>query len=270
MFGLPTRECATKSTPDEYFRGNSAKTYCCAILDSLAAKKPELSVLDLGCGKGTQLIPLLRRHPRVEYVGVEPDPRSAAAARAALQSFRARVVESSAESYRSTSQVDCIVSFSVFEHVVHRERYFRSVAENLSSRGIALLNYDSGHFLVPAEVKPQRVAVSALRGWAGRSIRNFLVASFGMQHEYQRFVESRAISELIDLCGLEVIEARSFNTALKTIAKHVPSDRRIEFERRWLDTEMWLDDAGVQYDDSLAGVFTSRNLIIRKRNGART
>src|SRR5262249_14864324 len=41
--------------------------------------------LDLGCGTGTLLIHLKRRHPSVEAVGIDPDPRALARARRKAQ-----------------------------------------------------------------------------------------------------------------------------------------------------------------------------------------
>ena len=265
---LPTREEAAFSAPDEYFRGNSAKSYCCALIDSLAAENPALSILDLGCGDGTQLLPMLRRHPGIRYVGVEPSGRSAAAARRLLEPLGAQIVHCKAEDYRGAESADCIVSFSVLEHVVNRIGYMQAVSGNLASTGLALINYDSGHFLVPPDVDPRVVAVRAVRSWVGRTVRNFLVTGLGAQKEYQRFVRAGEFDVLARQSGLEVVEARNFNTSLKTVAKHVPFSRRLEFERRWADLEMWLDDAGVEYHDSLAGVFTSRNIVLRKRAGS--
>lgn len=50
-----------------------------------AALEPGHRALDIGCGTGALLVELARRHPRVEAVGLDPDPRALARARRKLE-----------------------------------------------------------------------------------------------------------------------------------------------------------------------------------------
>lgn len=51
-----------------------------ALLDQ-AALRPGFSVLDVGCGTGTLAVMIKRLHPKVEVIGLDPDPRALARAK---------------------------------------------------------------------------------------------------------------------------------------------------------------------------------------------
>jgi ubiquinone/menaquinone biosynthesis C-methylase UbiE len=52
-----------------------------AMLLDQAAVRPGHRVLDIGCGTGSLAVLIKRRHPDVEVVGLDPDPRALARAR---------------------------------------------------------------------------------------------------------------------------------------------------------------------------------------------
>jgi ubiquinone/menaquinone biosynthesis C-methylase UbiE len=52
-----------------------------AMLLEQAAVRPGHRVLDIGCGTGSLLAMIKRKHPNVEVVGLDPDPRALARAR---------------------------------------------------------------------------------------------------------------------------------------------------------------------------------------------
>ena len=229
--------------------GNSAKLYCLSRLDRLAARGP-LTILDLGCGSGYQAVPLLRRHPGLRYVGVEPNPASAAAATKALAPFDARVL--TAPAYDVEVSADVILSFSVFEHVYRRDRYVASIARNLRDGGVAFVNYDAGHFLD-----------MGTKEWAKTVIQRVL-ARVGNERYYERFVPEQEFRRIVSDHGLEIEDAKMFNS-LKRIYHALPEAQREEFMPRWLEFELYLNDLGIEYRDELASIFTTRNFILRKR-----
>src|SRR5437588_8721954 len=75
--------------------GNTAKLYCLQLLEEAIRRADgDFRIVDLGCGDGRNFVELLRRHPRVGYVGVEPSRRSVERARLVLPG--AQIVHSSA------------------------------------------------------------------------------------------------------------------------------------------------------------------------------
>lgn len=232
--------------------GNAAKLYCLRHVDDLAANR-SLTILDLGCGSGRQLVPLLRRRPQVRYVGVEPNPEYAAEAAEKLAPFDAEIL--TAPAYDVDVPADVVLSFSVFEHVYKRDRYVRSIARNLREAGLAFVNYDAGHFIRMGGVDRIKAVV-----------RRLLAAS-GRERYYQRFVKESEFRNLVSRHGLEIMDAKMFNL-LKSIYHAVDEERRAGFMPKWLDYELYLNDLGIAYRDELASIFTTRNFILRHAGSA--
>lgn len=229
-------------------RGNTAKLYCLQLLEEQAARKFDLSILDLGCGDGRNFAELLRRRPDIRYVGIEPDWRAAELARRTLPA--AEIVETSAYDVRC-GPFDVVVSFSVLEHVVHRLRYLEAVRANLAPTSLALLNYDSGHFVADRSLR------EGLKGIAGR-----VLARAGSEARYQAFVGEHEFRALVETADLRIAEARSFNTDLKRLYPLLPEAQRLPFMERWLELELSLGELGIEYRDELASIFRTRNFVL--------
>jgi 2-polyprenyl-3-methyl-5-hydroxy-6-metoxy-1,4-benzoquinol methylase len=236
--------------------GNTAKLYCLDRIDELAAASEALRIVDLGCGRAANFAELLRRRPHVSYVGVDADPNACASARATLAGLRAEILQDDAATVR-VGPADVVVSFSVLEHVHKRAAYLESVGANLAREGRVFLNYDAGHFVSSS---PRERAKSA----AGR-----LLARLGRPHLYQTFVREAEFRSLAAAAGLEIVEAKSFNTGLKEAYTSVPQTSRTRFMAIWLDAELRLNELGIEYDDDLARVFRTRNFVLAAASGAR-
>lgn len=233
--------------------GNAAKVYCLDWIAGFVSRASgAASILDLGCGTGRNFVKLLAAFPQVRYVGVEPSREGCAAARDLLPPAQATIVQALAYGYRA-DPVDIVVSFSVLEHVYDRRRYLQAVHDNLAPDGRALINYDAGHF---------RGAVS----WRDRAknVAGPLLARFGHERYYQSLVREREVHDHLARVGLAVEEDRVFNTGLKAVYPLVPPEHRSQFQERWLELELFVNEAGVRYRDDLAGVFSTRNFLLRR------
>ncbi len=238
--------------------GNTAKLYC---MDWIARRAEQsggdLSILDLGCGTAKDFVALLERFPRVRYVGIEPSPAACEAARRYLAGRETTIINALAYDVFGRlvqEPFDVVVSFSVLEHVYQRQRYLDSAAACLKPEGRALINYDAGHFVAPA-------------GWRER-VKNIvgpLLAPLGDERYYQSFVREADFRRMAQAAGLAIEEARSFNTHLKGLHKHIPAAHTEEHMRRWLDYELWLNTLDLPYDDSQARTWFTRNFVLRRQ-----
>lgn len=235
--------------------GNAAKLYCLNWIERYTASKPNLTILDLGCGEGRNFVKLLQKYPQIRYVGIEPSPAACDAASRNLNGLNATIHNDYAyDVYGKVvqEQFDLVVSFSVMEHVYQRLAYLQSVKNCLKPDGYALINYDAGHFVGQLDMRERL-----------KNIVGPLMARFGQERYYQSFVREADFQAMVKQVGLKVAEARSFNTYLKGVYKQVPTERRRDFMQRWLDMENWLNDQNIPYDDAKAATWFTRNFVLR-------
>jgi SAM-dependent methyltransferase len=239
--------------------GNSAKLYCLNWIAAQAdAQGGALSILDLGCGTSKDFSALLERYPQIRYVGIEPSPAACDVARRNLAGRQATI--HTAYAYDVAARLDhetfdVVVSFSVLEHVYRREAYLASVQAGLKPDGRTLINYDAGHFVVPASWRER-----------AKNVIGPLLAPLGIERYYQSFVQEADFRHMAAAAGLEIEEARSFNTHLKGVHKHIPASRADEHMQRWLDYELWLNSLDLPYEDRHARTWLTRNFILRRRS----
>lgn len=241
--------------------GNTAKLYCVRRIES---ETGPITVLDLGCGSGAYIRDFLESHPHARYVGIDPNAGSIEKGRQLLQGYRAEFHHGNAETFRVPGGAEVIMSFSVFEHVVHRAAYLRSVRDNLKPYGRAYINYDSGHFVTPSTVSPVRTALRAARQGLRQATKNALVR-MGAPLSYERFVPEQSFREACSAAGLRILESRTFNTPLKNLFKSVTEDARSEFADRWLELELWLNEHSVPYSDALSHLYFTRCHVVTHR-----
>ena len=229
--------------------GNTAKLYCLQLIDRAVAETAgEFRIVDLGCGTGSNFVELLRRRPNVRYVGVEPSRAAAEEARQLLPG--AEIVNAPAYDVR-VEPAHAVVSFSVLEHVVDRRRYFAAVGANLRPDGRVYLNYDSGHFVVDADLRERAKARAS-----------HVLARLGPESRYRARVREDEMRSLVAGSGLRVVEDKAFNTDLKRLFPLLPEESRALFMDRWLAFELELNELGIAYRDELASIFRTRNLVL--------
>src|SRR6266511_5593896 len=105
---------ATLGSPDVNTTGNTAKDYCLQHVAALARVDPELVVVDLGCGDGLNVEPLLQEHPSIHYVGIDPSERAITAGRERLAAYDAELQVGRAYDVQ-LADADVVLSFSVLE-----------------------------------------------------------------------------------------------------------------------------------------------------------
>jgi SAM-dependent methyltransferase len=226
--------------------GNTAKDYCLRLVAERVEAEPELVVVDLGCGDGRNVEPLLAEHPRLRYLGIDPSADAIARARERLAPYDAQLQTGRAYDVR-LADADFVLSFSVLEHVHERAPYVRSIARNLKPDGSALVNYDAGHFAARSE------------RWKG-PLRRALAAA-GRDAHYQAPVREDEFARLADTAGLQIEESRFFNTHLKELYKLVPDKQR--FAEEWLRTELELNE-WIAYRDEYAPLLRTRNFVLKR------
>jgi len=234
--------------------GNVAKLYCLNWIEQHALEKGgKIDILDLGCGTSTNFVNLLKLYPRTKYVGIEPSKEYCLRARHHLSGLNATIINSYAYHLYDKLQekFDIVVSFSVLEHVYRRLDYLRSAKECLRHDGFFLINYDAGHFVYGKE----RL----------NTIIGQLFAHFGIEKCYQSFVKEQDFLEMAERVGFRILEAKFFNSNLKGTFKVIPKSHRPEYMKKWLDYELWLNELGIEYDDSKTRFFGTRNFILAHR-----
>jgi SAM-dependent methyltransferase len=231
--------------------GNTAKLYCLELIDGAASETDgEFTVLDLGCGTGSNFAELLARRPNVRYIGVEPV--RAAAERARLTLPGAEIINATAYGVR-VDPVHAVTSFSVLEHVVDRPRYVEAAALNLRPGGRIYLNSDSGHFVADADL------CERVKGLTSR-----VLARLGSESRYRARVRAEEFRALVNGAGLRIVDDKLFNTDIKRLFPLVPEERRDAFMERWLGFELGLNDLGLVYREELDSVFRTRNVVLER------
>jgi cyclopropane-fatty-acyl-phospholipid synthase len=113
------------------------------IAAKLALDRPDLSVLDIGCGWGGMALTLAREFgAKVTGITLSTEQLAEARARAAAEGLSDRVSFELLDYRALHRQFDRIVSVGMFEHVGigHYQRFFETVRRCLAPDGIALIH----------------------------------------------------------------------------------------------------------------------------------
>lgn len=233
--------------------GNSAKLYCLEWIEEQALKrKGGFKILDMGCGTAQNFINLLKLYSWIYYVGIEPLKQSYLQAKKNLNGLNASVYNVNAYELHKTvkERFDVIASFSVLEHVYKRKAYLYSAKECLDDDGYFFINYDAGHF-------HSRSLKEKLKNIIGP-----VLAPLSIERCYQSFVKKESFLKMVDEVGFRTIETKFFNTPLKGIYKVIPENLKNEYMLKWLEFELFLNELGIEYKDSLSANFGTLNFIL--------
>ena len=124
----------------------------CAMARLFGLEAPEPArarVLELGCGDGTNLLPMAQHAPDARFLGIDLSARHVASAQAAISACRLANAEirqqDVLEFSASEGKFDYIIAHGIFswvpEHV--RSQLLAICRDNLSENGVAFLSYNT-------------------------------------------------------------------------------------------------------------------------------
>ncbi len=253
-----------------YWIGNSAKS---RIIDEILGAYPSaapVTIFDYGCGDGGDWKRILSDHAHLRLVGYEPNETVAARAHESLRGLPAEIHTSHAINTLDL-KADCIVSFSVFEHVVDRMQFLVHAKRLLAPQGVFYLNYDDGHFRNRLDLAQAETWLPALRAFV-RTIVSGPAAAMGRQEKYQRRVIARDADRHVAAAGFSIERVDYHNLPdLKELSKAMPEALREDYARWWLAAEQELnarflfDMPRSRYGDeaSLWQQMVTRTLVLR-------
>jgi SAM-dependent methyltransferase len=147
---------------------------------------PAASVLDVGCGPGTDLAWFAERYPRRRYAGIDVSPRMVALARAQLATRAVRVERGCAEDVPrvfSGEQFDLIYSFfGPLNTEPDLDRAVGALTQAVAPGGVLVLTFVGRTFVVDAVLhllrgRPRDAVARLADRWRGYSHETPLCAS---------------------------------------------------------------------------------------------
>lgn len=121
-----------------------------------------LRILEMGCGTGSHLAEVVRTHPHITYVGIEPSAEAVEKARTHMGSRdNVKIINNLAYETESDykNSFDIVVSMSVLEHVKDLETFLELSVACAKPGGRIIHLYDLGHSLHPSGIK-ERIQVA--------------------------------------------------------------------------------------------------------------
>jgi ubiquinone/menaquinone biosynthesis C-methylase UbiE len=169
-----------------------------ALIDA-AELRAGMRVLDLGCGTGSTSVLLAQRHPDVEIIGVDPDPKALerARAKAARAGVRIRFEQGFGDAIPcADASIDRVVSSLVIHHLTQDEKL-----ETFADIARVLLPGGSLHVL---DFGPPITALDRALSWLvhhGGRIDDNLSGRLPSLMQGAGLVEARELSKLRTLFG---------------------------------------------------------------------
>lgn len=218
----------------KYWQGNIEKI---RILDEvLSSGDGPVKVLDFGAGRGGDWVNVLQDNPNLFLYAYEP---AISSRRELIEKFTGveNVQCISEDELKILKDIDYIVSFSVFEHVVDKRNYLKLAYDALKQNGIFYLNYDDGHFRGVLDFyrfdELKKVIREFIYHWRFRK-------GIGSKNpdEYRHRVTLEEAGNLIKDAGFTIGSVRFGNLSnFKDLTKTVPEGSKEEFADFWLSVE---------------------------------
>lgn len=151
-------------------------------------------LLELGCGGAKVAAQILASCPGIEYIGIEPDPRSYATAKMHLAQFQNATVlhglgYGDVAHERLSKPFDVVFSLSVLEHVKDLPAFLEYAAKAARPGADIVHLYDLGHALYPSNVK-ERIQIALCSSVLRRLIPESKIACYLATEDVHRLLES--------------------------------------------------------------------------------
>jgi 2-polyprenyl-3-methyl-5-hydroxy-6-metoxy-1,4-benzoquinol methylase len=162
-------------------------------------------ILDVGCGAGANARAVLQRCPAAKVTGIEPNPRAAELSRAVCSEVFEGKLEDFLRGRGDHQPFDAIVLSDVIEHVVEPVRFLRALRDSGSA--------ERARWFV--SVPNYAVWYNRLRTLAG----SFSYSWSGLyDRTHVRFFTQKSLRELLEHCGLSVVEQGSTPSLVQSSA----------------------------------------------------
>lgn len=226
-----------------------SKAYFLKLLAEQGIIKSDSRILELGCGQARAIVPILEKYPDIEYLGIEPDPKSAKIAADSLKNFpRATVLNKLAyELAKEENYFDICFSLSVLEHVKQLEKFLANSVRSVKPGGRIIHRYDLGHALYPSSLKEK--------------FQVFLGNNFGKilpENKFVCYIEENRVCEILKRNGAEIIKTTyhqmpNHKSFLKIFKADSEEKRRLAEEIiKWeYDASEYLHDFGTLQKEKL-------------------
>lgn len=224
------------------------------VKDAITAAFPErprqsVSILDVGCGNGSQLaLPLARLG--YDLTGIDLDPRSVGRARELAASIpNARFLVETVENLRA-ARFDVVVLSEVLEHVADPTSLLCASLTRLQPRGIAIVTVPNGYggFEIDSWIYRKlrlAAAVDLLRGFAHRAFpRAFskevgedLPSTENQECGHVQFFTRKRLKRMFAECSLSLVREAPASFLCGPIIAHTLAhfDRFVEWNSRITD-----------------------------------
>lgn len=202
-----------------------SKRVLLARVEQIIQQQPNLQLLDLGCGKSLNFLPLIKQYPSFQYIGIEPHSGRCSAANTHLEPYaNATIIQSLAYGKGLPTQFDVVVSLSVLEHVKHLSKFIKFAAAHTKAGGNNAHLYDLGHSLYPSSLQ-ERIHAGLCS--------NALLWRLAPESKFTAYVSLKAVKKMHADHGLQVQEVTHYNMpnhvrALKSVQDQAEYDQLLE------------------------------------------
>ena len=182
-----------------------SKYFIIKRIEELVKRKPNTRILDIGSGRSENFLPILKKYPKLTYVGIEPKDSDAKTAQKHTKKYpNVKIINRLA--YDSLKEFngyfDVVISLSVLEHVKQLEKFLRFSVAKAKRGGRIIHLYDLGHSLYPSSLK-ERVQVMLCN--------NVLTKWFMPETKFAAYVSEEKVKQILTKFGVRIDEVTRHN-----------------------------------------------------------